>query len=85
MSGRIIPSGPATSTVGEPGEPVIVRVETPAWAARRNDWAATMQSVLVHQSRLTAGPIPTCWRGRMNWRWLRRATRRRWSSVSSAN
>ncbi len=41
--------------VGEPGEPVIARVETPAWAARRDDWVATMQSVLVHQSRLTAG------------------------------
>ncbi len=41
--------------VGEAEEPVIVRLETPAWAARREMWAATMLQALVHQSGLTGG------------------------------
>ncbi len=41
--------------VGEEGRPIIVRVETPGWAATREGWVETMQRVLLHQSRLAGG------------------------------
>lgn len=41
--------------VGEPGYPVIARVEVPEWAARQPEWVQRMQRVLLHQSRVLGG------------------------------
>ncbi|MFP4343329.1 MAG: DNA double-strand break repair nuclease NurA [Anaerolineales bacterium] len=41
--------------VGEPGYPVIARVEVPEWAARQGEWVESMQRVLVHQSCVLGG------------------------------
>lgn len=41
--------------VGSEGEPVIARVESPAYAAQRESWSTLMLSLLVHQSKPSAG------------------------------
>lgn len=41
--------------LGEPGAPIIARVEAPRWAAEREAWAATLHAVLLHQAHILHG------------------------------
>lgn len=41
--------------VGEPGYPVIARLETPEWAAQQTTWCETLHAVLVQQAEVLHG------------------------------
>jgi len=41
--------------LGERDLPIIARIEAPQWAAKREEWSATLHAVLVHQAAILHG------------------------------